>query len=971
MTLVARTVLRWLPFMLPLALAAQPMGTVRAEEEDVRPLATFRLTFGVKDTAPKSWSGELLPATGQRLQIEPDHFRNFDFLGQGRYLDQERFADFPNDRAPGGLAWICATRWASVFAMRNRPAPEPFIQSPSLLIHVRAGGLDEPVRVRTPAGEFAFRPQEVPADRASYFLDGNVRVEAAPRVARVDRNRKVRADFPALLAARSGRLWIAWQEFDGEADSIVVRNGTGDEWSREEVLVAGADVYQPTLGEDAAGRIWAVWAMQVEGNWDLYGRAFDGKAWSATERLTREPGTDFFPKLQADSDGKLWLVWQHNGDHGGRICARHYDGRGWSTEELVSDGSAIAGNNWWPAVAAGPEGTLAIAWDGYAAGSYDVFLRRRDRKGWGATEVVAGTPRYEAQPSVAIDPEKRVWVAWNESGVNWGKDTGFLVVNKGTQLYESRSVRIACLDNGRWMTTAGPLPMPADPEDHWQMPHLRVDAQGRPNLVVRHLLLRRPRTPPEQPTNAALWEMYLTRYDGARWSDLVSLPRSAGRNDMMPATAATSGGLWGAWTTDGRSTKSFNLGLYQIQLGRLDAGKNVVPLALKPSAAESVDAAPLQPGEAEDVRRIRAYRVQHDGKTYSIYRGDLHRHTDISIDGAHDGSLLDAYRYGLDAGALDFLATTNHIDGGWDDYDWWMSQKVADQFRIGGRFTTFYGYERSIEFPNGHRNVFATRRGSRPVDIDGEEVSAEEGSERLYAYLHRIGGFCISHTTGRTSGTDWRNHDPEVESLVEIYQGERDVYEMPGGPKPKRLWSEWLDATKTIPIESSQENSPTFRRQGFVSNALAHGYKLGFIASSDHISTHVSYACLWAENLTPEGLLEAIRARRAYAATDNILLDVRAHGSDGEHLMGEAFASTAPVRIRAHIVGTGEILQVDVIRNGSVAQTYRPEGSTFALDYTEAGPSDGEVNYYVRVIQKSGDMAWASPVWVMYPQSAR
>ena len=83
--------------------------------------------------------------------------------------------------------------------------------------------------------------------------------------------------------------------------------------------------------------------------------------------------------------------------------------------------------------------------------------------------------------------------------------------------------------------------------------------------------------------------------------------------------------------------------------------------------------------------------------------------------------------------------------------------------------------------------------------------------------------------------------------------------------------------------------------------------------------------------------------------------------------MGEAFASATPATIQAKIMGTGDLLQVDVFRNGEVVQTLKPERADFEFAYTDPVTASGEVYYYVRVIQKSGDMAWGSPIWVKYP----
>ncbi|MBK7601970.1 MAG: hypothetical protein IPJ07_26985 [Acidobacteria bacterium] len=64
--------------------------------------------------------------------------------------------------------------------------------------------------------------------------------------------------------------------------------------------------------------------------------------------------------------------------------------------------------------------------------------------------------------------------------------------------------------------------------------------------------------------------------------------------------------------------------------------------------------------------------------------------------------------------------------------------------------------------------------------------------------------------------TDWRDNDPLVEPIVEIYQGDRQNYEMPDAPRSN----------------SAQDSIGGWRPKGFVSLALEKGYKLGFEAKS-------------------------------------------------------------------------------------------------------------------------------------------
>src|SRR5690606_21969044 len=137
-----------------------------------------------------------------------------------------------------------------------------------------------------------------------------------------------------------------------------------------------------------------------------------------------------------------------------------------------------------------------------------IYLRVFKNSKWEAERVIAGTPRFEAHPTIAIDSQDRIWVAWDEAGKDWGKDFGFLVERSGTQLYGSRSVKVVCVDNQQILTPQADLSEVLKVEDYWELPHLRLDNQGRPWLFVRHLVMREPDTPLEGPIDLALWEIY-------------------------------------------------------------------------------------------------------------------------------------------------------------------------------------------------------------------------------------------------------------------------------------------------------------------------------------------------------------------------------------------------------------------------------------------------------------------------------
>jgi hypothetical protein len=256
-----------------------------------------------------------------------------------------------------------------------------------------------------------------------------------------------------------------------------------------------------------------------------------------------------------------------------------------------------------------------------------------------------------------------------------------------------------------------------------------------------------------------------------------------------------------------------------------------------------------------------------------------------------------------------------------------------------------------VPYPNGHRNILWAERGHRtlPIPQRANRKRMAEDTAQLYFYLRRTGGICTSHTSATDQGTNWEEHDDELEPVVELCQGFHTSYEAPGAPR-------------TVNEESDQVHGP-YKPDGFVSLALAKGYRLGFQASSDHVSTHISFACVLAEELSRKGLIEAIKKRHSYAATDNIVLDVRM----GAALMGDEVRTGKP-SLDVVVQGTGALDRVEVLRDGEVVHTHRPEKESeqARFRWDDPAPKKGEKAsyYYVRVVQKDGQMAWASPIWV-------
>jgi hypothetical protein len=298
---------------------------------------------------------------------------------------------------------------------------------------------------------------------------------------------------------------------------------------------------------------------------------------------------------------------------------------------------------------------------------------------------------------------------------------------------------------------------------------------------------------------------------------------------------------------------------------------------------------------------------------------------------------------------------------------------MTDMYHVPGAYVAIYGYERSVTFPNGHRNVFFARRsdarvtpfylkkglaqfgvppgpmGDEPGVGTGDVV--ENDTKLLYEEMRGRNALAISHTSATRMGTDWRDNDPELEPVVEIFQGARTNYESLGAPHA------------ADPVKDGQHiERAGYQPQGMVSNAWAKGYKLGIISSSDHGSTHISYAMVYTADATRQGILDAIRKRHTYGAMDNIVLDVRM----GAHFMGDEFRLSKPLPIRVYARGTRPIARVVFVKDNKAVHTATPGSRTVQLEFTDAERAAGRHFYYVRVEQEDGMLAWSSPFFINY-----
>ncbi|HEY2931878.1 MAG TPA: hypothetical protein VGK99_09030 [Acidobacteriota bacterium] len=903
--------------------------------------ASFLVRFGLRDNGESTWDGKVESTDRRIVSLRGWQFEEADTIDMA------------------SLSWRCKTRLAVFNSPGMFNAPPPLNLVPKGVIIAVESNARAPIRISTARGYFEFTPSDIQPGSSRTLLDGQVSVEAIEGGEKLGDDSS-QDDYPAAAFDNRQRFWISWIAYRQSKDIVRARFQNVDgSWSQTFDVSEWGDHYQTSLAADAKGGVWIFWSGQKDGNWDIFARHWDGTRWSGIDRLTESPEPDLFPKAVSGRDGAVFLTWQGFRRGQSDILLRSLRDNAWSAEMRVSDS---AGNDWQPSAAVGADGRLWIAWDSYSSGNYDVVLRSVQNGIADKIIPVADSALFEAHAAVAVDAQGNPWVAWDQGAANWGKDWARDDTFRGSLLYLWRHSAIARVGPDGVKATAAPLQhaLPESLRRFQQVPQPVFDAEGRLWVFFRTrtaVLNNRY----DGWANGGRWETFVTRYDGDRWLPATYINESVGGSEVPVSAAPAADGLRVVWSSDqrpfrlaggfgARFTRNNNLFLAGIKAG----GPAPQQVALKePTRPGPLVASPVHPDEKQNLQQIRTYQVQMGGKTLRIFRGDLHRHTDISADGAGDGSLLDLYRYSLDAASLDYVLVSDHNMGGDDEYSWWRTQKSNDLFKIGSTFVPLYGYERSVSYPNGHRNVIFLERGVRTLPIKPEENQGRVNSGAiLYPHLRQNQGITTSHSGATSQGSDWRDWDIELEPIVELYQGYHASYEYEGAPK--------AETSRFI-----QRVHGGYEPAGFWWNALNKGYKLGVQASSDHLATHTSYACIYAADLSRSALMDAMKARHTYAATDNIVVDFRTTGDDGEHIMGDVTAVSSKPRFTVKIYGTSKISELALIRSGKFLYTLQPGSQNVDLSLMDNQPLENqEAWYYVRVTQDDRQMAWSSPIWV-------
>ncbi|MEW6071341.1 MAG: CehA/McbA family metallohydrolase [Planctomycetota bacterium] len=351
---------------------------------------------------------------------------------------------------------------------------------------------------------------------------------------------------------------------------------------------------------------------------------------------------------------------------------------------------------------------------------------------------------------------------------------------------------------------------------------------------------------------------------------------------------------------------------------------------------------------------------------YRTYWGDVHGHTALS-DG--QGTVAEYLARARDEAELDFAIVTDHDFGNAPPWrrtpeEWQRTQETVDELTVDGEFIAIAGYEWTSQpkywagfadptqserlfagapFFYNHKNVYFPRRVPALFSAKDE---AYRSPDLLAAAVAPEGG--LAHNCHPSAGPDGRDQFAYGAASARIIANSEmapDVLRYEG-------------KTYEVGVETT------------LREFLAGGGRTGFVGGSDtHEGRPAARTAVLARELTREAILDALRHRRCYAATNaRIRLGFAIDGQP----MGAEVAIRGTPRISVRVHGTCRLAEVVVVRNGAPLRVFHPAGDSLVADFADDS-FPGEAYYYLRVIQADADAegnpshAWSSPIWVRRP----
>jgi len=233
-----------------------------------------------------------------------------------------------------------------------------------------------------------------------------------------------------LARASSGRLWagFAW----ASEVQVAYSDDGGATWVLEQVSNSGVlGTLQPTIAIDSGDNLHVVWRQDVAPpDYHIYYRRRSSLGvWDPIEMVSVNVGEQRRPTIAIDSNDDIHVVWLSTSDPVApfvdTLKYRMKQGGVWQAIDVL-DSVPWLDQLWHPCMAIGSDDVVHVVWTGEGYGTFPAQWNLRYRQktigGWQPREDVTDVNAAQQLPSIALDSNDDVHIAW--FGRGWGINLG-------------------------------------------------------------------------------------------------------------------------------------------------------------------------------------------------------------------------------------------------------------------------------------------------------------------------------------------------------------------------------------------------------------------------------------------------------------------------------------------------------------------------------------------------------------------
>jgi len=779
-------------------------------------------------------------------------------------------------------------------------------------------------------------------------------------------------EYPSLVSNEKGETWmfsLRRLKYPQNTELISAFRLNGDTWVETDPVSKKEGQYEAPVAACARdGQPIVAWCSIKSDQWIINVSNFEEGVFSKPHQFKSKTAKPINPVLLAPSSGRTWLAWENYSEGKFTIQISKFEMGRWSDPIEISREKNSCLD---PALAEDQDGNLYVAYgltDGYHQNIEMSIIDGKSLKEKETVEVAIGggfenRVNLNTKPALAFDSKGRLWISYeNNRFATRLEDSDCYTGDRHCAMLSYQDGKIVEPVTGRWLFKGK--------NDH--RPTFFHDQSGK-LFVASHC--------GGDFVGEPFWQYRISWRDEEKgWLEPETILKSNQKGVLIPPALAFDGKnrLWLSTLQEETFKHDIPEGPDQVvisRLTRLKAYQISLPLAkrvpgsmqFKESLVEEYHPNSDFVPEISGHPRISGEQLEFEGKAYSLVYGNLHEHSENSPcwSAGTDGTLHEDYRFGLFSENYNFVAITDH-GYSLNELYWRKNLRLADFYNDPPYFVALPAMEWTLSARGdlervlgaGHYNVvFASSEEARKFIRNSQEVfnvntPESKNSPLLWELLHEKQINCITiphHPADEAHPVDWNVHDDYYVPVVELFQC-RGNGEYPGAPREINL----------------ERHNTTDSRRAFVDYALREKkYKMGFVASGDHNGMGVGVAALWVEELSREGILEAMRSKRCFATTgDKMIVDFRLN----ENPVGSSPGISGAPELSIKVKGQRELEKVEVLRNSRVIKEFTLSGKylDFEENFADSDYQDETevLYYYIRATQKNKELAWSSPIWV-------